>query len=265
MSDSTYTLKPFPSIRHATIDLLATANRKHMIHGLIELDVTDVRRRLHAYRRATGETLSFTGYLIYCCARAVDQNKHMHAYRDWRNRLVLFDAVDVSTTVERRVDGRAQVVPTIIRAANRKTVLQIHRAIRRAQQRDARQAGVYRTIRWYLAIPPFIRRLFFKLIDRVPGLLKQNVGTVMVTAVGMFGQGAGWGLPIASHTLNLTIGGVVPRARVVSGALQTREHLCLTVSFDHDLIDGAPAARFIQRFKALVESGRGLDAQYSPV
>ena len=27
---------------------------------------------------------------------------------------------------------------------------------------------------------------------------------------------------------------------------------------DHDVIDGAPAARFIQRFKELIESGHGL-------
>jgi pyruvate/2-oxoglutarate dehydrogenase complex dihydrolipoamide acyltransferase (E2) component len=40
--------------------------------------------------------------------------------------------------------------------------------------------------------------------------------------------------------------------------LENREHLCLTVSFDHDIIDGAPAARFIQHFKELVESSSGL-------
>jgi pyruvate/2-oxoglutarate dehydrogenase complex dihydrolipoamide acyltransferase (E2) component len=40
--------------------------------------------------------------------------------------------------------------------------------------------------------------------------------------------------------------------------VENREYLCLTVSFDHDIVDGAPAARFIQRFKDLVESGSGL-------
>ncbi|MFN2169360.1 MAG: 2-oxo acid dehydrogenase subunit E2, partial [Anaerolineae bacterium] len=37
-----------------------------------------------------------------------------------------------------------------------------------------------------------------------------------------------------------------------------REHLCLTVTFDHDIVDGAPAARFIQRFVTLVQTGAGL-------
>ena len=36
------------------------------------------------------------------------------------------------------------------------------------------------------------------------------------------------------------------------------ERLSITVSFDHDIIDGAPAARFTERFKDLIELGYGL-------
>jgi hypothetical protein len=32
----------------------------------------------------------------------------------------------------------------------------------------------------------------------------------------------------------------------------------MTISFDHDIIDGAPAARFAERLKELIESGYGL-------
>ncbi|MFZ1242275.1 MAG: hypothetical protein WAW03_07310 [Anaerolineae bacterium] len=31
------------------------------------------------------------------------------------------------------------------------------------------------------------------------------------------------------------------------------------MSFDYDLVDGAPAARFVQRLKELVESGYGIE------
>jgi 2-oxoacid dehydrogenases acyltransferase (catalytic domain) len=37
-----------------------------------------------------------------------------------------------------------------------------------------------------------------------------------------------------------------------------RDYLSMTISFDHDIIDGAPAARFTQRLKELIESGYGL-------
>ncbi len=32
----------------------------------------------------------------------------------------------------------------------------------------------------------------------------------------------------------------------------------MTLSFDHDIVDGAPAARFARRLKELIESGYGL-------
>lgn len=42
------------------------------------------------------------------------------------------------------------------------------------------------------------------------------------------------------------------------GRLETREMLGLTVSLDHDVVDGAPAAWFNQTFRELTESGHGL-------
>jgi pyruvate/2-oxoglutarate dehydrogenase complex dihydrolipoamide acyltransferase (E2) component len=44
----------------------------------------------------------------------------------------------------------------------------------------------------------------------------------------------------------------------VDGEIRIREYLSVTISFDHDIVDGAPAARFAQRLKELVESGYGL-------
>ena len=74
----------------------------------------------------------------------------------------------------------------------------------------------------------------------------------------MFGKGAGWGIPINEHTLDLTLGGIVEKPGVVDGQIAIREYLCITMSFDHDLIDGAPAARFTSRLKELIECGYGL-------
>ena len=82
--------------------------------------------------------------------------------------------------------------------------------------------------------------------------------TVGISAVGMFGKSAGWGIPINDHTLDLTLGGIAEKPGVVDGHIAIREYLCMTLSFNHDLIDGAPAARFTERLKDLIESGYGL-------
>lgn len=37
-----------------------------------------------------------------------------------------------------------------------------------------------------------------------------------------------------------------------------REHLCLTLTFDHDIVDGAPAARFVKSFSKLLQGGEPL-------
>lgn len=88
---------------------------------------------------------------------------------------------------------------------------------------------------------------------------KEVRGTVGLTAVGMFGEGAGWGIPPGTPQLNITVGGIGVKPGVVDGHIAIREYLSLTISFNHEMIDGAPAARFTQRLKGLIESGYSLD------
>jgi len=76
--------------------------------------------------------------------------------------------------------------------------------------------------------------------------------------VGMFGKGGGWGIPINDHTLDLTLGGIAGKPGIVDGQIALREYLAMTLSFDHSIIDGAPAARFSVRLRELIESGYGL-------
>ncbi len=56
-----------------------------------------------------------------------------------------------------------------------------------------------------------------------------------------------------------TEGGIGEKPGVVDGHIAFRGCLCLTISFDHNMIDGAPAARFTRQLKDLFERGYGLD------
>jgi pyruvate/2-oxoglutarate dehydrogenase complex dihydrolipoamide acyltransferase (E2) component len=107
-------------------------------------------------------------------------------------------------------------------------------------------------------LPGFARSWVWRIGCRFPHLVKRVGGTVSVTAVGMFGGGGGWGIGIGSHTTGLTLGGISRRAVVVDGGIEPREILDVTLSFDHDIVDGAPAARFASRLRNLVESAEGL-------
>jgi pyruvate/2-oxoglutarate dehydrogenase complex dihydrolipoamide acyltransferase (E2) component len=211
-------------------------------------------RRKREQKAITGESLSFTAFLIACLAQAVNEHKAMQAMRLGSKRLILFEHVDVLTYIER---GKAPM-PYIIGAANHKTVREIHHEIRAAQVQDVAKAAVGFKLVQYL--PTFLFRYFLWMLGRDPRQMKKYVGTVALSSVGMFGNGAGWGIPPASPpSLLITVGGIGEKPGVVDGQIAIRDYLSLTISFDHDIIDGAPAARFTQRLKELIESGYGLD------
>jgi len=56
----------------------------------------------------------------------------------------------------------------------------------------------------------------------------------------------------------MMVGGIGEKPGVVDRHIVMRDYLSLTISLDHDMIDGAPAARFTERLKDLIESGYGL-------
>ena len=80
----------------------------------------------------------------------------------------------------------------------------------------------------------------------------------MVTAVGMFGKGGGWAITMPNFTLTIAIGGISKKPGIFKDEIAIREFLDLTVSIDHDVVDGAPAARFVQSFRTLLENAHGL-------
>jgi pyruvate/2-oxoglutarate dehydrogenase complex dihydrolipoamide acyltransferase (E2) component len=256
-----YQVVPYPKLRRAIAVMLRSLQRTPMIHGLIEVDVTRAREFLREHKAKTGESLSFTAFLIACLAKAVDEHKAVQAYRKGRNQLILFEDVDVNTQIEHEKNGQKQAIVYILRAANRKTFRGIHHEIRAAQGENVAQAveGI-KALHALLSLPTFLLRIGYWVLwwfgRRSPQLMKKYFGTVSLTAVGMFGKGAG-GIPIAGQTM-MTVGGIGEKPGVVDGQIALREYLSLTLSFDHDLIDGAPAARFTGRLKDLIESGYGL-------
>ncbi len=255
-----YKVIPYPKLRRALALTLRSAQRKSMIHGLIDVDVTKARQFLLDHKATTGESLSFTAFIITCLAKAVDENKSLQAYRKGSKHLLVFDDVDVATVIEREMAEQKQPMVYIIRAANKKTFRQIHHEIRAAQVNAVKQA--WEGLKDFGWLPLVVFRVFWPIFwwmkNRSPSVQKKYGGTVGVSAVGMFGKGAGWGIPINDHTLDLTLGGIAEKPGVVDGHIAIREYLCITLSFNHDLIDGAPAARFTQRLKELIESGYGL-------
>ena len=257
MSDRGDRIEPLSPRRRGTVDYMRAAGRRSNVHGLVEFDVTEARQRIRTIEEETGEQLSFTAFVVCCLARAIDDHPDVNAYRDWRGRVHVYDEVDVNVLVETTVDGERIGVPHVVRGADERSLRSIHDEIRTAQA-SPDPTALSRLGRMALRLPGFVRRLVWRLPQWFPRRWKDMAGTVAVTSVGMFGRGGGWAVSPTNYTLQLTVGGISRKPRLVDGELTTREFLDLTVTFDHDVVDGAPAARFVQRLGELVEDAHGI-------
>ena len=88
-----------------------SAQHTPIMHGLIEVDVTRARAFLREQKANTGESLSFTAFLIACLAKAVEEHKAVQAFRQGSKHLILFEDVDVYTLIERDVAGQDNSFP----------------------------------------------------------------------------------------------------------------------------------------------------------
>jgi len=153
----------------------------------------------------------------------------------------------------------------VIRRANHKTYRQIHDEIRSVQAAPLPpNRGLPTWFRNALLLPwplsSFFKAFMRWIGRRDPAIVTSMGGTVSITSVGMFGEGhSGWGIYPATEVLGLVVGSIAQKPAVVEGRVEPREILHLTVTLDHDVIDGAPAARFVRRLVELIEGGVGLD------
>ena len=251
----------FPPERKLVLDTLALGRAKPMMHAFLEVDVTVARLKIQAHRERTGETLSFTAFVLACLGKAVAKHPEVHALRDWRGRVVCFEDVDATAIVEVDVEGRPFALAHVLRSLNRRTPLEIHQEIRevKAKGMGTLPAAVRLGSHLALAAPNWLRRCVIAAALKSPSFAKRHTGTLLVTSVGMFGRGAGWGMSAPGiHNLSVVIGGIATRPSADPAQPAPREVVCLTVSANHELVDGAPMARFTRTLTGLMEGAEGL-------
>ena len=256
-------VSPYPASRIATVDLGQVALRKHHIAGLLEVDVTNALTRLKEQSKAK-QGVSFFAWFVKLIGAVVAENRYVHAMSRGKKSTVVFDDVDISIVVERKVEGVRVPLPLVIRRANEKSVDDIYTEIRAAQKQAILNEGNYvlsenrvsrSAMKLYYALPQRLRLFLLNRILRNPFRRKNMMGTVMVTSIGSAGTLPGWIIPKAMHNLCFALGSIVKKPRVVENEIRIRDILHLTILFDHDVVDGIPAARFAARLVERIEEG----------
>lgn len=262
MAGPAYKTVEFPRTRLATFDIGAISRGKHYVTALLELDVTEARRKLREKKRA-GAKVSFTGWLLQAIAATVARNRAAAAFRVGRRKLMIFNDVDVSLIVEKEVNGQRVPLPLLIRRAEQKTAEEITAEIDRAKasgpdgEQMVLERGMTLAEKLYYYLPGAVRRLAWRCLMRRPRCLFKKMGSVVVTAVGMMGQVNGWFVQTSAHPLSFGIGSILKKPVARGNEVGIAEMLHLTVLVDHDAVDGAPMARFIAALSEAVESGAG--------
>ncbi|MFW9967938.1 MAG: 2-oxo acid dehydrogenase subunit E2 [Candidatus Thorarchaeota archaeon] len=256
-----YHKEPVPKSRKLIIESCDYALRKHRMLGLFEADVTEARRKIGKHKEETGESVSFTGWIASCVGKAVGEHKQVHALMIGKN-FMIFDNVNINILIETVIEGRPYPVNYILKSANEKTIMEINHEIREAQKKreeDYTEAEENRRIRLLLSAPKFLRDLlFWRKVRKDPTFIAENMGTVALTSIGRFARSGGWAIPLGMHALSIAVGGISERPGYVGEKVEKREYLALTVTLDHDVVDGAPATRFVARLIELLEESHGL-------
>ncbi|QEE17979.1 2-oxo acid dehydrogenase subunit E2 [Promethearchaeum syntrophicum] len=259
-----YKITKFPKARIPTLDFLELGDKNHYVKSLIDVDVTKGRQNIITYEQNNGVKLSFTAWLLKCIANAANEYNAVHSMMLGKKKIIIFDDVDISITVEKSIKGIKVPMPLVVRKTNEKNLLQIHEEIRGAQNEDLNGATVLgeskldRKMKIYTSMPKFIRKFMIRNIIKDPFKVKQLMGTIIVTSIGMFGKVNGWPIPTTAHPLAFAIGGITKKAGVINNNIEIREFLSITILFNHDVVDGAPATRFVSRLVELIESGFGI-------
>lgn len=241
---------PFPMYRRLITDLLREGRRQNTIYEYFEADITDFMAWRAQTKAAGGKTVSVTAYVSSCLADCIGAEPEMQAYRTgFGRKLIVFDDVDMAFSAEKTVAGETVLWAFIIRACNRKTADEVEQGLDRIKTTPIEETASWRLASKLAPLPAFLRRLTWLGPRYSPFLQKKYLGTVAVTSPGMFSKGRLIAVPISPMTLTLSIGSIDPQPVFQDGVLAEREIITLMLSADHDVVDGAPLARLIAKFR----------------
>jgi pyruvate/2-oxoglutarate dehydrogenase complex dihydrolipoamide acyltransferase (E2) component len=240
--------------RKAVIAFASVTKEKNTIHSFTEVDISIPRKLLHDYAERNGERISFTGYITKCLANTITKYPRLNSFIRG-NSIVYLNDITISILIERELDGDAVPEPLGIKNCGNKSLYSIHKEIRNAQKNQDNRLGGLSGNSWFQYIPAFLLKSFIRIADKNISM-GVEYGKIAITAVGMFSHNPIWFIPHGSATVLLTIGSINNKVVSIDGVFEAREHLCLTVSFNHDIVDGAPAARFMNDLVEEIKQGK---------
>lgn len=257
-------IETFPASRIATIDIGGIGKRKHHVTGLVELDVTDCRTMIRKYNRGQAEKISFNAWLISVIAQAVKKHDTAAAFLKGKRRLMIFDDVNVSIAVEKEIEGRKVPIPLVIEKAHEISIAEITHLIAEARNKEITGRDIVlqkrssRMENLYYRLPRFMRLAFWRCFLGRPKMSFKKMGNVAFTSIGTAGNVRGCFIPFSIHPACFGISAIQKKPVAIGNRVEIREILPMTILLDHDVMDVAPMARFINELIRNIDRGMNL-------
>jgi pyruvate dehydrogenase E2 component (dihydrolipoamide acetyltransferase) len=191
-----------------------------------EVDATNlVNLRRTFQREASPAGIEVPGYnalLITMVARALVEHPRMNA-RQEGDAIQLLKEINVGLAV----DTERGLLVVVVRDADQKSALVIESELAILAERAHQGTS---------------------------SLSDLTGGTFTITNLGMFGIDSFTPIINPPEIGILGVGRIIEKPLMIDGQVQGRPVMILSLTFDHRLIDGAPAAKFLQHITQLIET-----------
>jgi pyruvate dehydrogenase E2 component (dihydrolipoamide acetyltransferase) len=192
-----------------------------------EIDMSQIvrlRETLLRQEKSLGTRVSYNDIFVVVCAKALLDNPIINSSLEG-NEIVVWEDVNIGVAV---AIEEGLIVP-VIRNADKKSLVEISKEAAALVEKA-----------------------------RSGSLMPDDVmdGTFTITNLGAVGGGWGFGTPIISQPQSaiLGTGAISDRAVIREGQVVARPIMTYSFTFDHRVIDGAPAAKFMARVTQLLEN-----------
>ncbi len=181
--------------------------------------------------------------------------------------------VDMSNAVKLREESQVSYTDILVKAVAQ--ALEEHRSLNSTLEHE--QIKIYEDINIGVAVAtekglvvPVIRNANKKQLTQVASTLKELVekaregkltkedltgGTFTITNLGMYGVEVFIPIINPPEAAIIGVGKVTEKPVIINKEIKIKPKMYLSLSYDHRIVDGAPAAQFLQKVKQILEKG----------
>jgi pyruvate dehydrogenase E2 component (dihydrolipoamide acetyltransferase) len=196
-----------------------------------EIDVTELkqlRATLVKQEETIGARITYTDILVLAAAKVLKEFPIVNASLI-ENEIKLWEDINIGVAVALVGGTDGGLIVPVVKNADKKSLVEINQELKVLVEQA---------------------RIGKLMPDDLTG------GTFTITNLGAFGGGYGFGTPIINQPESAIIGtgSIVDRPVVREGQIVIRPIMTYSFTFDHRVIDGAPATMFLVRLTEVLEN-----------